>query len=288
MNLYSLISEEEQPIIPERIRSRTIEGDGFVAGSVTIVPIPRMQNIEITIRNLSYDKPSANMMTNLLKAIGKELVEMSNDGALGREPYLSEWSYKIIQIDFDLGDIINKDSRFLSAFSDGSSTFGNHFVGRKKPLSDLFSDVIRGVLPWTMDIPSIEKEYLKAQRRLEFIQTEHFTDGEYSDYEYKSKLIHPYIFSTHRTRLAPNDVIDGKTIIIEAERLDITYYTKVVGKEIKWTTPSWEEGLAKHVLHYYLINGIFVEEVRIVAIEEGTSSPVTRVNRFNFRRDEII
>ena len=285
MNLYSLISEEEHPIIPERMRSLTIEGDGFVAGSVTIVPSPRMQNIEITIRNLSYDKASTKMMTNLLKEIGQELIKMSN-GALGREPYLSEWSYKIIQIDFDLGDIINKDSGFLSRFSDGSNTFGNHFVGRRKPLSDLFSDVHRLVLPWTLDVPSIEREYLKAKRRLEFIQTEHFADGEYDNYEFKSILVEPQITSNHRTRLATNDVIDGKTILIEAGRLDITYYVKVVNKEIQ-TSPSWEEGLAKHVLHYYLINGIYVEEVRVIALEEGLSFPA-RNNRFNFRRDEII
>jgi hypothetical protein len=286
MNLYNLVSEEEEePIMPGRIRSLTIEGDGFVAGSVTIVPSPRMQNIEITIRNLSYDKASASMMTKLLKEIGQELIKMSN-GALGKEPYLTDWSYKILQIDFDLGDIINKDSGFLSRFSDGSNTFGNHFVGRRKPLSDLFSDVIRGVLPWTLDVPSIEKEYLKAKRRLEFAQTEHFTDGEYDNYEFKSNLVHPQITTNHRVRLAQNDVIDGKTILIEAERLDITYYAKVVNKEIQ-TPPSWEEGLAKHVLHYYLINGINVEEVRIIAMEKGLSFPA-RNNRFHFRRDDII
>jgi hypothetical protein len=286
MNLYNLVSEEEEePIMPGRIRSLTIEGDGFVAGAVTIVPSPRMQNIEITIRNLSYDKASASMMTKLLKEIGQELIKMSN-GALGKEPYLTDWSYKILQIDFDLGDIINKDSGFLSRFSDGSNTFGNHFVGRRKPLSDLFSDVIRGVLPWTLDVPSIEKEYLKAKRRLEFAQTEHFADGEYDNYEFKSNLVHPQITTNHRVRLAQNDVIDGKTILIEAERLDITYYAKVVNKEIQ-TPPSWEEGLAKHVLHYYLINGINVEEVRIIAMEKGLSFPA-RNNRFHFRRDDII
>ncbi len=286
MNLYNLVSEEEEePIMAGNIRSLTIEGDGFVAGAVTIVPSPRMKNIEITIRNLSYDKASAKMMTNLLKEIGQELVKMSN-GALGKEPYLTDWSYKIIQIDFDLGDIINKDSGFLSRFSDGSNTFGNHFVGRRKPLSDLFSDVHRLVLPWTLDVPSIEREYLKAKRRLEFIQTEHFADGEYDNYEFKSILVHPQITSNHRVSLATNDVIDGKTILIEAGRLDITYYVKVVNKEIQ-TPPSWEEGLAKHVLHYYLINGIHVEEVRIIAMEKGLSFPA-RNNRFHFRRDDII
>ena len=294
MKLYNLVSEEDstQPIISDRTKSLTIEGDGFKAGVVTINPNLREQNIDITIRKLSYDKSTANIMTNLLKSIGKVLVEMSN-GALGKEPYLTDWSYSIDLIDFDLGDVINKDNHFRSSFVDGSNSFANTFVDRKKPLSDLYSDVIRGVLPWRLDVPKIEEEYLKAKRRLEFIQSEHFTEGEYDGYEYKTILNSANIESNHRTRLSANDTIDGKTVIINAYSLQIKYYTELVGnKKPEFKTPSsWDEKLAKHVIRDYFVNGVYgILTVYVTAstIPNHHSGVSVRTNEYHFNRDEII
>lgn len=285
MKLYNLVSEEDSL----ENKMITLEGDDFSA-DVFINIMPRTKEVGIIIKKLSYPKATAQVMTHVLQAIGKQMLKMTNI-ELNKEPHISDWSYEILSIHFDLGDIINKDESFSREFWGGHSSFNQHFVGRKKPLSDLYSDVIRGVLPWILDVPSIEKEYLKAKRRLEFIESEHFTEGEYEGYEYKTILNSPNIESNHRKTLSPNSTIDGKTIIINAYSLEIRYYTELVGnKKPEIETPSsWDKKLAKHVLRDYFVNGVYgIQTVYVMAFTNHNSDVSARTNEYHFNRDEII
>lgn len=292
MRLYDLITEEDVNVLPERegdskthsFSIQTPEGD---SANITFdVSKIRAENpgedeymFFIDIYKLKYIKCDEYTMSRVLNQIGTHLINMIGDERI------YEWPYKIVTVTYDLGDKID-DPNFKSSFNGGGSDFENALINRKKNVSDMFANVVRP-LPRRLDVESIEKEYYRAKKRLEFIQTEHFQDGEYDGYEYKSKLRNPRITSDHRFKMGPNELINGRYIHIEGERIDIAYDLRFKETGYIQTSPDWEERLAKHVLHYYLINGVRVQYVYINGMEQGKTQP-RRKNQFSFRPDEIL
>lgn len=292
MRLYDLITEEDTNVLPERVGDRktysfsieTPEGDSADITFDVVNTYPENPNEDeymffIDIYKLKIIKCDEYTMSRVLNQIGTHLINMINDERI------YDWAYKIVTVTYDLGDKID-DPNFKSLFNGGGTDFENAIINRFKKVSDMFANVVRP-LPRRLDVESIEKEYYKAKKRLEFIQTEHFEDGEYDGYEYKSKLIYPRITSDHRYKMAPNELINGRNIHIEGDRIDIAYDLRFKETGYIQTSPDWEERLAKHVLHYYLINGVRVQYVYINGMEKGKTKP-RRKNQFSFRPDEIL
>ena len=178
MKLYDLITEEDTDVLPEmegdrKTHSFNIESpQGDSANIVVEILKVREENpgedeymFFIDINNLKYTKCDAYTMSRVLNQIGIHLINMIDNERI------YEWSYKIIGVSYYLGKI--NDTQFKVSFDGGGSDFNNTIINRKKNISDMFANIARPE-PFKLDIDSIEKEYYKAKKRLDFIQSVHF------------------------------------------------------------------------------------------------------------------